>query len=159
MVKKNTDKKPLWSLLNVPYLHGVKCNSSLAYDLMIVICADPSSETRSAIFYVPRDEAFSDVKQANFTTKTLTSVISAAIPAAATVLVDINLGFPTFSSIDQIFDSGYTLPQPSRGGLLSVPLIRQIASITQQAQDALKFDLPDMVQSNISLSNSSTDRT
>lgn len=89
---------------------------------MIVICADPSSETRSAIFYVPRDEAFSDVKQANFTTKTQTSVISAAIQSVGTVLVDFNLGFPAFSSIDQIFDSGYALPEPGKGGALELSL-------------------------------------
>lgn len=46
----------------------------------ILFDADPTSEIRSSTNYVPRDEAFSDIKGQQFSTTALYSVLHGLIP-------------------------------------------------------------------------------
>ncbi|KAK6164235.1 hypothetical protein DH2020_001099 [Rehmannia glutinosa] len=79
---------------------------------------DPLSESRSSNVYVPRDEAFSEVKQMTFSAKTLYSVLHALIPSVQTSIVDSDLGFPHFTAIDTLFNEGFLLPDIPTTGFL-----------------------------------------
>ncbi|KAF9675273.1 hypothetical protein SADUNF_Sadunf09G0014800 [Salix dunnii] len=46
---------------------------------------DPSSESKSLINYVPRDEVFSEVKQFTFSATTLQSVLNALLPSIESI--------------------------------------------------------------------------
>ncbi|KAL0006657.1 hypothetical protein SO802_008159 [Lithocarpus litseifolius] len=73
---------------------------------------DPLSEQRSSSVFVPRDEAFSEVKQVTFSAKTLKSVMHALLPQLEISLLDPHLGFPHFTAIDSLFCEGLTLCIP-----------------------------------------------
>ena len=109
--------------------------------------ADPHSETRSGTFYVPRDEEFSEVKEASFVTKTADSVLHALIPSLETSLLDSNLGFPLFSDIDQLYKEGITIPKLKNQGLLRRVLPRLVKAVSEAKDDIVKFDSPAMFQS------------
>ena len=109
--------------------------------------ADPHSETRSGTFYVPRDEEFSEVKEASFITKTADSVLHALIPSLETSLLDSNLGFPLFSDIDQLYKEGITIPKLKNQGLLRRVLPRLVKAVSEAKDDIVKFDSPAMFQS------------
>ncbi|XP_028780041.1 linoleate 13S-lipoxygenase 2-1, chloroplastic [Neltuma alba] len=103
---------------------------------------DPLSEQRSSSVYVPRDEAFSEVKQLTFSTKTVYSVLHALVPALQTTMVDSTLGFPLFSSIDDLFNEGINLPPLKNKGFLSTLLPRLVKFINDAEQDILRFETP-----------------
>lgn len=110
--------------------------------------ADPSSESRSGSFYVPRDEAFAEVKQVQFTTTTASSGLTALLQFLDTIVLDQNLGFANFSDIDALYKQGFNLPPLNDNtlGLLRsvVPKLIKAVSDTQQA---LRFDPPETVSS------------
>ncbi|GMN26503.1 hypothetical protein TIFTF001_001320 [Ficus carica] len=105
---------------------------------------DPLSEKRSGSVYVPRDEAFSEVKQSTFQAKTLSSGLQALVPLLQTVLVDRKLGFPYFTAIDSLFDEGIQLP-PKGQGLLKNVLPRLIKAVSD-ADDFLQFEIPETMK-------------
>lgn len=110
--------------------------------------ADPLSETRSSSVYVPRDEAFSEVKQVTFSAKTLRSVVHALLPSIETALVDPNLGFPFFTDIDSLFNEGITLPKPKEpAGVFKLLLPRLVKAIADGGEDILLFESPAMIES------------
>uniref|UniRef100_A0A5B6ZBM1 Lipoxygenase n=1 Tax=Davidia involucrata TaxID=16924 RepID=A0A5B6ZBM1_DAVIN len=108
---------------------------------------DPTSETRTLVtpFYVPRDEAFSELKELTFAGNTLYSVLHAVIPALETAIVDTNLGFPYFTAIDSLFNEGVNLPPLNKNGWLRdlLPRIVKFANDTQQ--DVLRFETPELI--------------
>ena len=77
--------------------------------------------------YVPRDEAFSEEKNVQFSVKTLQSVLHAAVPAVQSTLIDPNQGFPSFFVIDNLFEDGVVLPRTREVGFLrsAVPRLLQ----------------------------------
>ncbi|KAL5765072.1 hypothetical protein ACOSQ2_017666 [Xanthoceras sorbifolium] len=99
---------------------------------------DPSSETRSKQFYVPRDEEFSEVKQQTFSDKTVFSVSHALLPALETAIEDPNQGFPYFTDIDSLFNKGVNL-RPLR--TLIAGLIKAVHD-TITGKDVLRFETP-----------------
>ncbi|XP_054793635.1 linoleate 13S-lipoxygenase 2-1, chloroplastic-like [Prosopis cineraria] len=101
---------------------------------------DPSSETRSSSVYVPRDEAFSETKQTQFTTTTICAVVSALIQSLDVVLTDQDLGFLTFLEIDMLFKDGFKVPPLKNGGNGCIPNLIKAVSDSQQA---LRFEAPD----------------
>ncbi|KAJ8640868.1 hypothetical protein MRB53_017562 [Persea americana] len=108
---------------------------------------DPLSETRSSSVYVPRDEAFSEVKQVTFSAKTLRSVVHALLPSIETALVDPNLGFPFFTDIDSLFNEGITLPKPKEpAGVFKLLLPRLVKAIADGGEDILLFESPAMIE-------------
>jgi lipoxygenase len=109
---------------------------------------DPKTETRSGDNYVPRDEAFSEVKNLQFSVTTLRSVLHAAVPAVQSTLIDPNLGFPSFFVIDKLFEDGVELPKAEQLGFLRSVVPRLLQVLRDGPGDqVLLFDTPANVQS------------
>ncbi|GAB4856081.1 hypothetical protein Ancab_024721 [Ancistrocladus abbreviatus] len=103
---------------------------------------DPSSETKSSTFYVPRDEQFSEVKQLTFSAKTLYSVLHALLPSLETSIIDSSLGFPYFTAIDSLYNEGVNLPPLNKKFSLKDVLPRLIKTIADTEDGVLKFETP-----------------
>ncbi|XP_071725184.1 linoleate 13S-lipoxygenase 2-1, chloroplastic-like [Rutidosis leptorrhynchoides] len=104
---------------------------------------DPQSESRSGSIYVPRDEQFSTIKQLTFSAKTVFSVVHALIPSLETAIVDSDLGFPYFTTIDELFNEGINLPPLQKQGFLKDLFPRLVKTITDASQDVLRFETPE----------------
>lgn len=111
---------------------------------MMYTIVDALSESRSSDNYVPRDEAFSPVKQATFSVRTLTSVLKGLIPALESVSTDTDIRFPHFPAIDDLYDNGVPLPA-AKDGLrqLATVLPRLIDTVADRAEDILRFVPPE----------------
>ncbi|CAL5005384.1 unnamed protein product [Urochloa decumbens] len=108
---------------------------------------DPKTETRKGDNYVPRDEAFSEEKQLQFSVTTLQSVLQAAVPAVQSTLIDPNLSFPSFFVIDKLFEDGVKLPKAEDLGFLRGVLPRLLQRLRDSpADNVLLFDTPKNVQ-------------
>ncbi|KAH7684336.1 Lipoxygenase plant protein [Dioscorea alata] len=105
---------------------------------------DPNSETRTGTMYVPRDEAFSEVKQLTFSVRTLRSALKALVPSIETAIIDTKLGFPYFTAIDSLFDEGMPLPKQEGLGFFRTLVPRLIKAI-QDTTDILLFETPEMI--------------
>ncbi|XP_008231379.1 PREDICTED: linoleate 13S-lipoxygenase 2-1, chloroplastic-like [Prunus mume] len=106
---------------------------------------DPLSEQRSSSVYVPRDEAFAEVKQLTFSAKTLKSVLHALLPSLETALLNPELGFPYFTAIDSLFNEGVTLPKPKTSGFFQTIIPRLVKTITAGGDDLLLFETPEII--------------
>ncbi|KAF3449152.1 hypothetical protein FNV43_RR09880 [Rhamnella rubrinervis] len=102
----------------------------------------PLSESRNGDFYVPRDEAFSEVKQLTFSAKTVYSVLHAVVPSLQTALINSELGFPYFTAIDSLFKEGINLPPLKEKGFLKNILPRLIKAI-DDSDEILRFETPE----------------
>ncbi|MFQ6638663.1 hypothetical protein Gotur_016070 [Gossypium turneri] len=107
--------------------------------------SDPESETKSNMFYVPRDECFSEVKQLTFSAKTVYSVFHAVIPALQTAIVDKDLGFPYFTAIDELFNEGVDLP-PQEGNNMWREILPRILKAISDSDNALRFEIPETME-------------
>lgn len=108
---------------------------------------DPLLEQRSSSVYVPRDEAFSEVKQLTFSAKTLKSVMHALLPQLEISLLDPHLGFPHFTAIDLLFCEGLTLPKPTNAGFFQSILPRLVKAVTDTQENLLPFETPAFIDS------------
>ncbi|XP_057432688.1 linoleate 13S-lipoxygenase 2-1, chloroplastic-like [Lotus japonicus] len=109
--------------------------------------ADPSSETRSSSFYVPRDESFAEIKQTQFDKTTLSSGVSAVLESFDAILTDTNLGFESFEDIDTLFKEGFHLPPLKGNGLnLLQRVVPHLIKAANDSQNLLRFDTPEAVQ-------------
>ncbi|KAK8481147.1 hypothetical protein V6N11_061799, partial [Hibiscus sabdariffa] len=127
-----------------PVLGGNKLFPYLdAAGLVAPACkTDPESETRSSnIFYVPRDECFSEVKQLTFSAKTFYSVFHAVVPSLQSAFVDKDLGFPYFTAIDKLFNEGIHLP-PQTGQTLWRSILPRLLKVISDT-NALRFETPE----------------
>ncbi|XP_076896587.1 linoleate 13S-lipoxygenase 2-1, chloroplastic-like [Bidens hawaiensis] len=106
---------------------------------------DPLSESRSGDVYVPRDEAFSEVKNLTFNTKTVTSVLKAVIPSLETTMLDQDLGFPYFTAIDSLFNEGVNLPTIESKVFLGNVLPRLLKTIEDAQNNVLLFETPAII--------------
>ncbi|KAF5194563.1 Lipoxygenase 2 protein [Thalictrum thalictroides] len=109
---------------------------------------DPLSEKRSLIVYVPRDEAFSEPKELQFSTTIVEEVLHALVPSFQAALLDNKLGFPHFTAIDNIFNQGVKLPKLKNQGSLRSLFPRLVASLSQIKDDLLRFDTPEIFNRN-----------
>ncbi|CDY07408.1 BnaA07g24870D [Brassica napus] len=98
----------------------------------------PSIETRKGDFYVPRDEEWSTVKGTAFTGTTILAALPAVFPQIEAALVDPNMPFPHFKSIEDLFEEGIELPK--NAGIFS--LIPRLVKTVAEADDILQFDSP-----------------
>lgn len=103
---------------------------------------------------MPRDEAFSEVKQMTFSAKTLYSVLHALVPSVQTSIVDSDLGFPHFTAIDTLFNEGFELPKDSKTGLLGNIIPRLVKAVTDTGNSILRFETPEFIDSNSTISAS-----
>ncbi|PWA77611.1 linoleate 13S-lipoxygenase 2-1 protein [Artemisia annua] len=108
--------------------------------------ADPLSESRSSDIYVPRDEAFSEVKNLTFSAKTVYSVLHAVTPSLQTTLIDKDLGFPYFTAIETLFNEGINLPPLESKGFLGNILPRLLKSLEDAQNNILRFETPEMIE-------------
>ncbi|KAL2487877.1 Lipoxygenase 2 [Forsythia ovata] len=107
---------------------------------------DPLSETRSMSMYVPRDEAFSEVKQMTFSAKTVYSVFHSLVPSIETSAIDSELGFPHFTAIETLFNEGVELPEQKSTGFLTNILPRLVKAITDVGNNILRFETPELIE-------------
>jgi lipoxygenase len=105
---------------------------------------DPLSESRSASMYVPRDEAFSEIKSVTFSAKTVFSVLHSVIPSLETAIVDSELGFPYFTKIDSLYNEGVDLPLRYEPSLKNI-LPRIVKGVTDSRRTLLRFETPEML--------------
>ncbi|XP_062083944.1 linoleate 13S-lipoxygenase 2-1, chloroplastic-like [Humulus lupulus] len=105
---------------------------------------DQSSESRSGGFYVPRDEAFSEVKQTNFIFNLLFAVTHAISPILKGSLTDNK--FPYFTSIDVLYNEGIKVPYKIGSDGNRFQLLKAIGSRVYKAvldaDDMLQFKQP-----------------
>ncbi|GFP94419.1 linoleate 13s-lipoxygenase 2-1 chloroplastic [Phtheirospermum japonicum] len=106
---------------------------------------DPLSESRSSFVYVPRDEAFSEVKQMTFSAKTVYSVLHALVPSVKTTIIDDSLGFPHFTAIDTLFDEGFLLPDIPTTGFLGNIIPRLVRFVSDKGNSVLRFATPELI--------------
>ncbi|KAK4785903.1 hypothetical protein SAY86_002592 [Trapa natans] len=107
--------------------------------------SDPESESNGSSIYVPRDEAFSEVKNATFTGKTVNSVLHAVLPAVHAAAIDTDLSFPFFTDINELYNDGITLPKPQEKRLTDfIPSL--IKSVQDATESVLKFETPEAMQ-------------
>ncbi|KAL7151783.1 hypothetical protein ABFS83_04G054100 [Erythranthe nasuta] len=105
---------------------------------------DPSSESRNASFYVPRDEAFSKVKNDTFAAKAFKAVLQILIPSmGGGSIPNADLGFPYFTAIDTLFTQGIELPDDSETGSLPSIIPRLVKFISEKI--LLRFETPQFV--------------
>nr|KYP76388.1 hypothetical protein KK1_020629 [Cajanus cajan] len=106
--------------------------------------ADPLSEIKSSGFYVPRDEAFSKIKQSQFTTSTVSLGLNAIFESLDTILTDPNLGFVSFEDIDTLYKEGFHMPPLKANGLtLLQRVIPKMIKVANDSQNILRFDAPE----------------
>ncbi|PWA74815.1 lipoxygenase 7 protein [Artemisia annua] len=106
---------------------------------------DPLSESRSSGIYVPRDEAFSELKNFTFSAKTVYSVMHAVVPSLQTSMVDKERGFPHFSSIDSLFNEGVHVPHLQSKGFLGNALPRLLKLVEDSQHSILRFETPAII--------------
>ncbi|KAJ0243064.1 PLAT/LH2 domain-containing protein [Hirschfeldia incana] len=105
---------------------------------------DPSSEKRKGEFYVPRDEEFSTTKDTAFTGKAVLAALPSVFPQIEAALLDPNLPFPHFKSIEDLFEVGIDIPK--KAGLL--PMIPKLIKVVAEApNNLLQFDPPILLNS------------
>ncbi|XP_068641314.1 linoleate 13S-lipoxygenase 2-1, chloroplastic-like [Aristolochia californica] len=107
--------------------------------------ADPLAESRSNRVYVPRDEAFSEVKQLTFSARTLKSVMKSLVPSIGKALNSSNHGFPYFAAIDSLYHVGINLPKPKEEGFFKKMLPRLVKAIATGGGDLLLFETPQLL--------------
>ncbi|KGN54488.2 linoleate 13S-lipoxygenase 2-1, chloroplastic [Cucumis sativus] len=110
---------------------------------------DPQSEQKATgSIYVPRDEAFSDIKRAQFNASTLLNVLKTIIPNLQ-VHFDRNAGFPHFESIDALFDvDGFNLP-PLESTTSFKDLLPWIFKLIYETGEfLLRFQIPEPMDRN-----------
>ncbi|XP_047317980.1 linoleate 13S-lipoxygenase 2-1, chloroplastic-like [Impatiens glandulifera] len=106
---------------------------------------DPKSESRNGSMYVPRDEAFSDFKNATFTLKTVSSVLPAVFPTLETLVVNSKLGFPYFTAIDTLYDDEATVQKlKSSDNWFKDAILTLLKFISTLGDNILLFDTPEI---------------
>ncbi|KAK7401159.1 hypothetical protein VNO78_12478 [Psophocarpus tetragonolobus] len=109
--------------------------------------ADPLSEEKISNFYVPRDEVFSEIKQTQFTTTTISAGVSLVLESIDALLSDQNLGFVSFEDIETLYKEGFHLPPLQDNGLNVIQrLIPKLLSVVNDTQNLLRFDTPEALK-------------
>ncbi|XP_010913914.3 linoleate 13S-lipoxygenase 2-1, chloroplastic [Elaeis guineensis] len=106
---------------------------------------DPLSESWSGNNYIPRDEAFSEVKQATFTINLARSVIRSLLPSIDTAVIDPKLGFPYFTSIDALYNEGMRFPKKEGLAYFLTLVPRLVKTIAEGTEQVLLFETPEMI--------------
>lgn len=110
---------------------------------------DPSYETRDSDFYVPRDEAFAEIKDIQFNTTTASSGVKTILESLDTILTDINLGFDSFEDMDELYKQGFPLPSSLGSNNLTLlqKAIPRLIKVANDSQNLLRFDTPEALKS------------
>lgn len=110
---------------------------------------DPSYEKRVSSFYVPRDDAFAEIKQTQFDATTISSGLKAVLESLDAILTDEDLGFVSFEDIDTLYKEGITLPSTLDSNSLTLfqRVIPKLIKAANDSQNLLRFDTPEALKS------------
>jgi len=110
------------------------------------------SEKKGSNFYVPRDEVFSEIKQTQFITTTVSSGVSLVLESLDAILSDQDRGFVSFEDIDTLYKEGIHLPQlQANAWNLLQRVIPKFLSVINDTQNLLRFDTPEALKSKFTL--------
>nr|CAD1831335.1 unnamed protein product [Ananas comosus var. bracteatus] len=129
------------------YLHDIVLTTA-GDDATSLTIDYPLSEERSSSVYVPRDEAFSEVKGLTFSAKAFKSVLHAVVPSIETAIIDTKLGFPYFTAIDSLFNEGVKLPKQEGLSFFRTVIPRVIKAFEDSTDNVLLFEAPEMIDRN-----------
>ncbi|KAF2293635.1 hypothetical protein GH714_003673 [Hevea brasiliensis] len=133
-----------WKSMNIGDLLTTLQDSNLENCDMVSI-ADPLTESRRGDFFVPRDEAFAELKQASFGINTVKSLLHALLPTIETAILDDKLGFPYFTAIDKLFNEGIELPKDiKKPWYLKTLLPRTVKAVKETGDEVLLFETPEL---------------
>ncbi|KAE8676594.1 Linoleate 13S-lipoxygenase 2-1 [Hibiscus syriacus] len=124
--------------IELPY-HCWCCGVRISSKLL----PDPSYEKWETGFYVPREEAFSEVKQLTFSTNFMYSMLTALIPSLEATILDPDLGFPNFNAIDELYTQGLNLPALDKQEVWKSVIPRLIKTVSDEAHSILRFKAPE----------------
>ncbi|XP_022881763.1 lipoxygenase 6, chloroplastic [Olea europaea var. sylvestris] len=111
---------------------------------------DPSTETRTEKphpVYVPRDEAFEEIKQNTFSAGRLKALLHNLIPLIAATLSASDIPFTNFSDIDDLYKDDVVLNEEGRKEVKTnhflTNLINQVLTVDDKL---LKYDIPAIIK-------------
>lgn len=98
--------------------------------------------------YVPRDEAFEEMKQDTFTMGRLKAVLHNLIPSLIASINAENHDFKGFADIDRLYKEGLQLKVGLQDELIKkLPLPKVVTDIQESSQGLLRYDTPTIVSS------------
>eukprot|EP00252_Welwitschia_mirabilis_P011311 TRINITY_DN2543_c0_g1_i1.p1 TRINITY_DN2543_c0_g1~~TRINITY_DN2543_c0_g1_i1.p1 ORF type:complete len:917 (-),score=166.17 TRINITY_DN2543_c0_g1_i1:410-3160(-) len=111
--------------------------------------SDPSVETRMekpASVYVPRDEAFEEIKQSTFSAGRLKALLHNLIPLLIASFSDPDYEFGCFSDIDQLYRDGHILTAEKKHNILNnLDLLRLFKKLWEARQVLLRYETPGVI--------------
>ncbi|KAL8110632.1 linoleate 13S-lipoxygenase 2-1, chloroplastic-like [Apium graveolens] len=103
---------------------------------------DKNSETLpEGNFYVPRDEYFSEVKMENHTDTTNKGIKQSFVPGLENAFIGLELGFPYFTAIDQLFNEDEDLSEAFQEKLKNI-FRRIVTFLPFSVKKVLRFGTP-----------------
>ncbi|KAL9261233.1 Lipoxygenase 6, chloroplastic-like protein [Drosera capensis] len=111
---------------------------------------DPECESRIEKpnpVYVPRDEAFEEIKKETFSAGRLKAVLHNLIPQIAANLSSSDNSFSCFSDIDKLYHDGLVLKDEEQLEKVRKPLLERFAKqVLNFLGKLLKYDVPDVIK-------------
>lgn len=110
---------------------------------------DPSCESRIEKphpIYVPRDEAFEEIKQNTFSTGRLKAVLHNLIPLIAATLSNSDHPFTCFSEIDKLYNDGIVLKEDEEKETMNQLVTNLMNQLFSVSGKLLKYDTPAIIK-------------
>ncbi|XP_019200459.1 PREDICTED: lipoxygenase 6, chloroplastic [Ipomoea nil] len=109
---------------------------------------DPATETRIEKpnpVYVPRDEAFEEIKQDTFSAGKLKAALHNLIPLIASTLSSSDIPFNCFSDIDKLYSDGFLLRdgEEAKANIFGPNMMTQLFSAGQRL---FKYEIPAVIK-------------
>lgn len=97
--------------------------------------------------YVPRDEAFEDIKMATFSAGRLKAVLHNLLPQIAATLASSDIPFGCFSDIDKLYLDGFLLKDDQQSEKATNPFLGKFVKRVLSIGDRLlKYDTPAIIK-------------
>ncbi|KAG9139567.1 hypothetical protein Leryth_016333 [Lithospermum erythrorhizon] len=96
--------------------------------------------------YVPRDEAFEEIKQNTFATGRLKALLHNLIPLIAATLSSTDIPFTCFSDIDKLYNVGVLLKDGKDDGKRNQWLASLMNRLLSVGDSLLKYDIPAVIK-------------
>lgn len=97
--------------------------------------------------YVPRDEAFEELKQATFSAGRLKAVLHNLVPKIAATLASSDLPFTCFSEIDKLYLDGFVLSDDDQSEIAKNPFLDKfLMQVLSIGDRLLKYDIPAVIK-------------
>ena len=116
-----------------------------------MIHLDPLCESRIEKphpVYVPRDEAFGEIKQDSFSAGMLKALLHNLVPSIAATLSSSDISFTCFSDIDKLYSDGFILKDDEQRELGNNLFIgNKMKQVLSVGQKLLKYEIPAVIRS------------